>query len=177
MISFAKFLSLFLLLLGGSRAEKDKKNVLFIAIDDLRPELGAYGADYVSTPNIDSLASKSMLFERAYCQVAVCSPSRASLLTGRRPDTNHVWRISDDEYWRTTSNATNATTIPQYFKENGYISIGMGKIFHPGVPGGNNDVSPLGGAPLCNIMYWFIFANFTLIFGSLQNLRNSPCVV
>ena len=122
-------------------AQTDKKNVLFIAIDDLRPELGAYGADYVSTPNIDSLASKSVLFERAYCQVAVCSPSRASLLTGRRPDTNHVWRISDDEYWRTTNNATNATTIPQYFKENGYISIGMGKIFHPGTPGGNNDVS------------------------------------
>ena len=141
MVSFVNFLSLLLLLLGGSRAKKDKKNVLFIAIDDLRPELGAYGADYVSTPNIDSLASKSVLFERAYCQVAVCSPSRASLLTGRRPDTNHVWRISDDEYWRTTNNATNATTIPQYFKENGYISIGMGKIFHPGTPGGNNDVS------------------------------------
>ncbi|XP_011403341.1 PREDICTED: iduronate 2-sulfatase-like [Amphimedon queenslandica] len=139
MVSFVNFLSLLLLLLGGSRAQKDKKNVLFVAVDDLRPELGAYGADYVSTPNIDSLASKSILFERAYCQVAVCSPSRASLLTGRRPDTNHVWRISDDEYWRTTSNATNATTIPQYFKENGYISIGMGKIFHPGAPGGNND--------------------------------------
>lgn len=98
-----------------------KKDILFIAVDDLRPELGCYGADTAKTPNIDSLAAKSMVFERAYCQVAVCSPSRASLLTGRRPDTNHVWRISGDEYWRMF---TNATTIPQYFKEKGYRSIG-----------------------------------------------------
>ena len=113
-----------------------KKNVLFLAIDDLRPELGAYGIDFVKSPNIDKLASKSMVFERAYCQVALCSPSRTSLLTGRRPDTNHVWQIAKDEYWR---DFTNATTIPQYFKENGYISAGMGKIFHPGAPNGNDD--------------------------------------
>ena len=113
-----------------------KKDVLFIAVDDLRTDLGAYGHTDVKSPNIDALAAKSLLFERAYCQVAICSPSRASLLTGRRADTNHVWIISGDEYWRTT---TNATTIPQYFKENGYISIGMGKIFHPGKPSGNDD--------------------------------------
>ncbi len=107
-----------------------------MAADDLRPELGTYGVDFVKSPNIDKLASESIVFERAYCQVAVCSPSRASLLTGRRPDTNHVWKIAADEYWRTT---TNATTIPQYFKENGYISAGMGKIFHPGPPSGNDD--------------------------------------
>ena len=112
------------------------KNVLFIAIDDLRTELGTYGHDFIKSPNIDALAARSIVFERAYCQVAVCSPSRASLLTGRRPDTNHVWRIANDEYWR---NYTNATTIPQYFKENGYVSIGMGKIFHPGAPSGNDD--------------------------------------
>ena len=115
-----------------------KKNVLFIAVDDLRPELGAYGIDFVKTPNIDKLASQSIVFERAYCQVALCSPSRTSLLTGRRPDTNHVWRISADEYWR---NYTNATTIPQYFKENGYVSAGMGKIFHPGAANGNDDTA------------------------------------
>ena len=116
-----------------------KKNVLFIAVDDLRPELNAYGYDFIKSPNIDALAAKSMLFERAYCQLAVCSPSRASLLTGRRPDTNHVWQIAPDEYWRTVPDATNATTIPQYFKNNGYISIGMGKIFHPGAPSGHDD--------------------------------------
>ena len=116
--------------------ENKLKNVLFFAVDDLRPELGAYGSSIVKSPNLDVLASKSMVFERAYCQIAVCSPSRASLLTGRRPDTNHVWDIAADEYWR---DYTNATSIPQYFKENGYVSIGMGKIFHPGAPSGNDD--------------------------------------
>lgn len=117
--------------------QKQLKNVLFIAIDDLRPELATYGYNFVKSPNIDALAARSIVFERAYCQVAVCSPSRTSLLTGRRPDTNHVWKIANDEYWR---KYTNATTIPQYFKENGYVSIGMGKIFHPGAPNGNDDI-------------------------------------
>jgi len=85
----------------------------------MRPVLGAYGHTEVKSPNIDALAAKSLLFERAYCHVAVCNPSRASLMTGRRADTNHVWIT---EYWRTS---TNATTIPQYFKENGYISVGI----------------------------------------------------
>jgi arylsulfatase A-like enzyme len=102
---------------GCSWPQQQKiKNVLFFGIDDLRTELGVYGHQQVHSPNIDALAAKSLLFERAYCQVAVCSPSRASLLTGRRPDTNHVWLISSDEYWRTVPDATNATTIPQYFK-------------------------------------------------------------
>ncbi|XP_019855131.1 PREDICTED: iduronate 2-sulfatase-like [Amphimedon queenslandica] len=130
---------LFLLVSFILATNAQKKNVLFIAVDDLRPELNAYGFDFIKSPNIDNLASKSMLFERAYCQIAVCSPSRASLLTGRRPDTNHVWKIANDEYWRTVPDSTNGTTIPQYFKENGYISIGMGKLFHPGPPSGNDD--------------------------------------
>ena len=130
---------MFFLLSTPVLSQKQKKNVLFIAVDDLRPQLNAYGYNYISSPNIDALAAKSILFEKAYCQVAVCSPSRASLLTGRRPDTNHVWTVSDDQYWRTVPDATNATTIPQYFKDNGYVSIGMRKIFHPGAAGGNND--------------------------------------
>ena len=134
--SILLLLALLTLLLGEVTAQEKKKNVLFFAVDDLRTELGIYGHSEVRSPNIDSLASKSMVFERAYCQVAVCSPSRTSLLTGRRPDTNHVWKIADDEYWR---NYTNATTIPQYFKDNGYISAGMGKIFHPGKPNGFDD--------------------------------------
>ncbi|XP_065836052.1 iduronate 2-sulfatase-like [Oscarella lobularis] len=121
----------------GCWAAAERKNVLFLAIDDLRPELGCYGSAQALSPHIDQLAAKSLLFERAYCQQALCSPSRASLLTGRRPDTNHVWLIDPDEYWR---KVTNATTIPQYFKENGYISIGMGKVFHPGGPSGFDDV-------------------------------------
>ena len=126
-------------MLSPSEAQtQNHKNVLFLAVDDLRPELGCFGYDFIKSPNIDMLASRSMKFERAYCQVAVCSPSRASLMTGRRPDTNHVWKIANDEYWR---NYTNATSIPQYFKENGYISIGMGKLYHPGPPSGYDDVA------------------------------------
>jgi arylsulfatase A-like enzyme len=125
-----------LLLIASARSQK---NVLFIAVDDLRPQLSAYGYNYITSPSIDAFAAKSIVFERAYCQVAVCSPSRAALLTGRRPDTNRVWSISDDQYWRIVPGGTNATTIPQYFKEKGYISLGMGKIFHDGAPGGNDD--------------------------------------
>ena len=128
-----------LILFVVSYVVAQKKNVLFFAVDDLRPELNVYGYNFIKSPNLDALAAKSMLFERAYCQIAVCSPSRASLLTGRRPDTNHVWKIAADEYWRTVPDATNATTIPEYFKDNGYISIGMGKIFYPGPPSGNDD--------------------------------------
>lgn len=67
-------------------AASRKMNVLFIGVDDLRPELGCYGADYIKSPHIDRLAAEGVLFERAYCQWAVCMPSRASLLTGLRPD-------------------------------------------------------------------------------------------
>lgn len=123
-------------LVGCQAANNKPKNILFFGVDDLRTELGAYGHDQVKSPNIDELAAKSLVFNRAYCQVAVCSPSRTSLLTGRRPDSNHVWRIADDEYWRTF---TNATSLPQYFKENGYVTIGMGKIYHPGKPDGFDD--------------------------------------
>ena len=140
-----------------------KKNVLFLAVDDLRPELGNYGIDFVKSPNIDKLASQSIVFERAYCQVALCSPSRTSLLTGRRPDTNHVWQISYDEYWR---NYTNATTIPQYFKENGYISAGMGKIFHPGAANGLDDRAYSWSVP-----YYHALGDFTTNFSSWHSFN------
>ena len=96
MAMFGCFLFVTVVLALDVRAatENRYKNVLFFAVDDLRPELGAYGSSIVKSPNLDALASKSMVFERAYCQIAVCSPSRTSLLTGRRPDTNHVWEIS-----------------------------------------------------------------------------------
>lgn len=120
-----------------------KKNVLFFAVDDMRPELACYkGSDFPSpvhplmhTPNLDSLAAKSLLLKRAYVQQAVCSPSRTSLLTGRRPDTTHIYDLV--HYFRKLGG--NFTTIPEYFKENGYISAGMGKIFHPGSASGGDD--------------------------------------
>ncbi|XP_071099231.1 iduronate 2-sulfatase-like [Haliotis cracherodii] len=81
------------------------------------------------TPNHDGLAKKSLLLRRGYCQYAVCGPSRASALTGRRPDSTHVYDLH--HYWR--KEGGNFTTIPQFFKDNGYNTIGMGKIFHPGI--------------------------------------------
>ncbi|CAG2213195.1 IDS [Mytilus edulis] len=122
---------------------KGRKNVLFIVMDDLRPQLGAYNGPYfpgsgqslMHTPNIDGLASKSLLLKRAYVQQALCSPSRASFMTGRRPDTTHVY----DLYTYFRSVGGNFTTIPQYFKSKGYETAGMGKIYHPGVASNNND--------------------------------------
>ena len=105
-----------------------KYNVLFIVLDDLRPVLGCYGAKQVKTPNIDQLASKSILFENAFAQQALCGPSRTSFLTGRRPDTTKLYDFKS--YWRKA--AGNFTTIPQHFKQSGYYTASFGKVFHPG---------------------------------------------
>ena len=120
--------------------ESTAKNVLFLAADDMRPDIGVYNANNQNgpnmyTPNLDRLAKQSLLLKKAYVQQAVCSPTRASLLTSRRPDTTHVHDLI--QYWRNVGG--NFTTIPQYFKENGYITAGMGKIFHPGGASGHDD--------------------------------------
>jgi arylsulfatase A-like enzyme len=101
-------------------------NVLFIAVDDLRPELGVYGAAHMKTPNIDRLAAQGLLFERAYCQVAVCNPSRNSLLSGARPDTTGIF--ANNTFLRPT--LPDVVTLPQHFKNNGWHSVSLGKIFH-----------------------------------------------
>lgn len=106
-------------------AQAEKLNVLFIAIDDLRPELGCYGQP-VKSPHIDRLASQGMLFERAYVQVALCMPSRVSMLTGRRPDTTGVVDFSV----RFRSVLPDVVTLPQHFKNNGYHAAALGKLFH-----------------------------------------------
>ncbi len=117
-----------LLLVASAAHAADKPNVLFIAVDDMRPDLGCYGAEFVKTPNLDRLAAGSVTFRRAYCQQAVCSPSRTSLLTGKRPDTTKVWDL--ETHFR--DHIPNTVTLPQFFKENGYHAAGMGKIYHGG---------------------------------------------
>lgn len=106
-------------------AEKPKPNVLLIMADDLRAELGSYGSPAV-TPNLDRLANSSVQFDRAYCQQAVCNPSRSSLLTGRRPDSLRVWNNST--HFREPN--PDVATIPLWFKEHGYETRCAGKIFH-----------------------------------------------
>ena len=107
-------------------ASPARRNVLFIAIDDLRPELGCYGKSYIKSPHIDRLARQGRVFLRAYCQQAVCGPSRTSLLTGLRPDTTHCW--GNATHFR--RQVPQAITLPQQFKLHGYHTEGMGKIFH-----------------------------------------------
>jgi arylsulfatase A-like enzyme len=105
-----------------------KPNVLFFAVDDLRTDIGCFGNTEAKTPNIDALAKRGMVFRRAYCQQAVCSPSRTSLLTGLRPDSTKVYDLVT--HFRDT--VPDVVSLPQHFRQNGYYTVGMGKIYHPG---------------------------------------------
>src|SRR5918998_1078547 len=105
-----------------------RPNVLFIAVDDLKPLLGCYGDKTARTPNIDRLAARGVLFERAYCNQAVCAPSRNALLTGLRPQTLGIYDLGTN--FRNA--APDAVTLPQYFKKHGYRTEALGKIFHVG---------------------------------------------
>jgi len=121
-----------IILLSCSRIEQpnnmssSRPNILFIAVDDLRPELGCYGSELAITPNIDALADSGLLFERAYCQQAICSPSRASIMTGARPETINI--IENFTYFRDIN--PDIVTLPQHFIANGYECVYSGKIFH-----------------------------------------------
>lgn len=108
--------------------ENLQPNILFISIDDLRPELGSYGSEIAISPNIDNLASQGLQFNNAYCQQSICGPSRASVLTGIRPETSGVFH----NYIKFREATPDVITLPQYFKQNGYETVYTGKIFHHG---------------------------------------------
>ena len=112
-------------------AAPQKMNVLFLAADDMRIQLGADrvpGTPDMSTPHLDALIDRSLFLRKAQCQQAVCSPTRTSLLTSRYPDTTRVW----DLYSWFRDVGGNYTTIPELFRTHGYETHGCGKIYHPG---------------------------------------------
>lgn len=113
------------LALGACQKEpQTKPNILFIAVDDLKPMLGCYGDSLIKTPNIDRLASRGVVFRHAYCQQALSGPSRASLLTGLYPDATKVWAFNSIR-----EQNPEVITLPQHFRNNGYITYNIGKIF------------------------------------------------
>ena len=121
---YLKHLFLTLILLGIA-AGAERPNILFIAIDDLRPELGCYGTPQVKTPHIDKLAASGLRFELAYCQVPICMGSRASLMTGMLPTSKRF--VGD---CRMDVDAPTAATLPEVFRKAGYTTLSNGKIYH-----------------------------------------------
>src|SRR5687767_13934701 len=108
--------------------DHERPNVLLICIDDLKPLLGCYGEKKIRTPNMDRLAKRSVLFERAYCNQAVCAPSRNALMTGVRPTTVGIYDLGTN--FRAAN--SNTVTLSQYFMRHGYRAEALGKIFHVG---------------------------------------------
>jgi arylsulfatase A-like enzyme len=116
-----------------AQAARNRPNVLFIAIDDLNDWIGRLGGHpQARTPNLDRLASRGVLFTRAYCAAPLCNPSRAALMTGVRPSTSGVY--TNSQPFRRSPVLKDAVTLPQHLRAHGYRSIGTGKIYHGGFP-------------------------------------------
>ncbi|QCX02287.1 sulfatase [Aggregatimonas sangjinii] len=140
------FLALSIFLLGACGEKKNKvepekqenPNVLFIAVDDLNNMLGVLdGHSGTKTPNIDRLAARGVVFSDAHCQAPLCGPSRASLMTGLRPSTTGIYGMIDDNKIRSENPSTkDIIMLPEYFKQNGYHTMGIGKLFHSHAPDG-----------------------------------------
>src|SRR5215212_6226863 len=128
-MAMQRILAVILILFSVGIARADERpNVLLICVDDLKPMLGCYGDESVKSPNIDALAARGMQFNQAYCNQAVCSPSRNALLTGLRPTTLGIYDLGTNF----RKSRPDAVTLPQYFKQNGWRAECLGKIFHVG---------------------------------------------
>ena len=127
-LNFLLFAIFIALIFPSCQIKQEKPNILFIAIDDLRPELGTYGNTQIKSPNIDKFASQGLVFNRAYCQQPICMASRASLLSGLRPDTLNIYNCESLE-----EDAPGILTLDQHFENNGYEIWAAGKIYHHGI--------------------------------------------
>lgn len=129
--------TLLLAALGQPGSAADRPNVLLLLVDDLKPSFGAYGDRWVQSPNLDALAASGVRFDAAYCNQAVCAPSRNNLLTGARSTSLGIYNLGT--HFRNA--VPDAVTLPQYFKQHGYHSAGIGKVFHIGHGNTNDELS------------------------------------
>lgn len=113
---------------GLSIFAQEQPNIVVFLVDDLRTELGCYGNQQVKSPNIDALANEGVLFQNAYAQQAICAPSRMSILTGLRPESIGIYSL----FTPLRSKHKEMVSIPQFFKENGYTTVSLGKVYHHG---------------------------------------------
>ena len=120
-------LSPFISSCGNFKKKKENPNILYISMEDLSPLLGCYGNEVVITPHIDEFATESVLLSDCHCQVALCTPSRTSILTGIRPSTSGIVKIDDD--WKHM--LPDAVSMPRHFRDNGYMTYRVGKISDP----------------------------------------------
>ncbi len=128
-------LTAFPLFAESASKNSTKPNILFIAVDDLKPSTGAYGDRLAKTPGMDRLAKEGIVFTGSYCQQAICAATRASIMLGLHPDKTRVWDLVTD--FRQVN--PNAVSMPQYFKSMGYETAAMGKIYHIGSAGPGHD--------------------------------------
>jgi arylsulfatase A-like enzyme len=138
----------FFVMFGGIAAQQrdvvnQKPNILFIAVDDLRPELGCYGKTHIHSPNIDALAKSGLTFNRAYCNIPICGASRASILSGIRPNRD---RFLDFDCYQ-DKDVPGVFSIPMYLRNNGYYTVSLGKVYHHYVNDGKGSWSETPWAP------------------------------